>query len=156
MTNRLALAFASAGYAGFFPFAPGTVGSAVGVGLWWGLRAAGSSLAVELAVVAVLLVVGALAATRTERVLGTTDPGPVVIDEVMGMGVTLLGAPLTWPTAILGFLLFRAFDIVKPPPARQLEQAHGGWGIMLDDLAAGVYAWAALQAALWLAPAWLV
>jgi phosphatidylglycerophosphatase A len=156
MTNRLALVFASAGYAGFFPFAPGTVGSAVGVGLWWGLRSAGSTLAVELAVVVALLVVGAVAATRTERVLGTTDPGPVVIDEVMGMGVTLLAVPLTWPTAILGFLLFRAFDIVKPPPARQLERAHGGWGIMLDDLAAGVYAWAALQAALWLAPAWLL
>ena len=87
--------------------------------------------------VVALLVVGALAATRAERALGTTDPGPVVIDEVMGMCVTLVGAPLTWPTALAGFLLFRVFDIVKPPPARQLERAHGGWGIMLDDLAAG-------------------
>ena len=155
MMSRLALAFASAGYAGFFPFAPGTVGSAVGVVLWWGLRRAGASMAVEVAVVAALLVVGAVAATAAEGALGTTDPGPVVIDEVMGMGVPLIAAPLSWPTALLGFLLFRVFDIVKPPPARQLEKAHGGWGIMLDDLAAGVYAWAALQAALWIAPGWL-
>ena len=62
----------------------------------------------------------------------------------------------TTPLAIaLAFGLFRFFDIVKPPPARQLEKAHGGWGIMLDDFAAGLYAWAALQAALWIAPGWL-
>lgn len=155
MLSRLALAFASAGYTGFFPIAPGTVGSAVGLALWWGLRAAGASVTVELAVVAVLLVVGALAATRAEGALGTTDPGPVVIDEVMGMGVTLVAAPLTWGTAVFGFLLFRLFDIVKPPPARRLEKVHGGWGIMLDDLAAGLYAWAVLRIALWLAPGWL-
>lgn len=155
MRGRLALAFASAGYTGFFPIAPGTVGSAVGVALWWGVRLAGASVAVELAVVAALLVVGALAATAAEGALGTTDPGPVVVDEVMGMCVTLVAAPLTWSVAVLGFLLFRAFDIVKPPPARQLEKAHGGWGIMLDDLAAGLYAWAVLQSALAIAPGWL-
>jgi len=153
--SRLALAFASAGYTGFFPFAPGTVGSAVGVVLWWGVRVGGAPVVVELGVVAALLVVGAVAATAAEGALGTTDPGPVVIDEVMGMCVTLIAAPLTWPVALLGFLLFRAFDIVKPPPARQLERAHGGWGIMLDDLAAGLYAWGVLQAVLWLAPGWL-
>jgi phosphatidylglycerophosphatase A len=100
-------------------------------------------------------VVGAWAATRTEVSLGTTDPGPVVIDEVMGQCVTLVAAPFSWPVALAGFVLFRAFDIVKPPPARQLERAHGGWGIMLDDLAAGVYAAAAVQAAVWLLPGWL-
>ena len=81
--------------------------------------------------------VGAWAATETERALGITDPGPVVIDEVMGMCVTLIAAPLSWPAALAGFLLFRVFDIVKPPPARRLERLHGGWGIMADDLAAG-------------------
>ncbi len=156
MRRRVALAFASAGYSGFFPFAPGTVGSAVGVLLWWAARLAGASLLVEMAIVAALLVVGAVAATAAEGALGTTDPGPVVIDEVMGMCVTLIAAPLTWNVAVLGFLLFRLFDIVKPPPARQLEKVHGGWGIMLDDLAAGVYAWLALQAALWVAPGWLM
>jgi len=155
MMSRLALAFASAGYTGFFPIAPGTVGSAVGLGLWWVLRRAGASVAVEVVVVAALLVAGAVAATRAEGALGTTDPGPVVIDEVMGMCVTLIAAPLTWATGLLGFLLFRLFDIVKPPPARQLEKAHGGWGIMLDDLAAGVYAWCVLRLALWALPGWL-
>lgn len=155
MTSRLALALASAGYTGFFPLAPGTVGSAVGLALWWAMRAAGASVVVEGLVVAGLLVVGAWAATVAEGRLGTTDPGPVVIDEVMGMCVTLVAAPLTWPSGLLGFFLFRVFDIVKPPPARRLEKVHGGWGIMLDDLAAGVYAWAGLQAALWLLPGWL-
>ncbi len=155
MTGRLAVVLASAGYTGFFPIAPGTAGSAVGVALWWAMRLAGATVVVEIAVVLALLVVGALAATRAEQALGTTDPGPVVIDEVLGMAVTLVAAPLTWPTALAGFLLFRVFDIVKPPPARQLERAHGGWGIMLDDLAAGIYAWAVLRVMLWLAPGWL-
>jgi len=155
MIRRVAVAYASAGYAGFFPLAPGTVGSGVGVALWWAMRMGEATPAVEIAVAIGLLVSGALAATRAERALGTTDPGPVVIDEVMGMCVTLIAAPLTWATALAGFLLFRVFDIVKPPPARQLERAHGGWGIMLDDLAAGVYAWVALRIVLWLVPGWL-
>jgi phosphatidylglycerophosphatase A len=153
--RALAVAIATAGHSGWFPIAPGTVGSAVGVALWWGLRAAGAGVVVEVAVAATLFAAGAWAASETERVLGVTDPGPVVIDEVMGMCVTLIAAPVSWPAAIAGFVLFRAFDIVKPPPARRLERLHGGWGIMADDLAAGVYAWAALQALLRLAPTWL-
>ena len=152
---RVALAIATAGYSGFFPMAPGTVGSAVGLAVWALARAGGAGLASELVVAAALLVIGAWAATRAERDLGTTDPGPVVIDEVMGMCVTMVAAPFTWPAALAGFFLFRAFDIVKPPPARQLERCHGGWGIMLDDLAAGVYAWGALALLVWLLPAWL-
>lgn len=155
MIGRLALAVASAGYTGFFPIAPGTVGSAVGVIVWGAARLGGATPVHEAALVLVLLVVGALAASEAERRLGTTDPGPVVIDEVMGQCATLLAAPLTWQVALAGFLLFRVFDIVKPPPARQLERAHGGWGIMLDDLAAGVYAALVLQAVLRLLPGWL-
>ncbi len=152
--GRIALAIASAGYSGFFPIAPGTVGSAVGVGVWAVARASGAGPATELALAAVLFLVGVWAATRAEGELGTTDPGPVVIDEVMGMCVTLIAVPFTWKVALAGFLLFRVFDIVKPPPARQLERAHGGWGIMLDDLAAGVYAWAVLAGLIWLRPQW--
>ena len=153
--GRVAVALATAGYAGFFPFAPGTVGSAVGVVVWAAARLAGATAVAEALLVVTLLVVGALAASEAERRLGTTDPGPVVIDEVMGQCVTLIAAPLTWNTAVLGFLLFRAFDIVKPPPARQLERAHGGWGIMLDDLAAGVYAAVVLRIAVTYWPGWL-
>ena len=153
--GRVAVALATAGYAGFFPFAPGTVGSAVGVVVWAAARLAGATAVSEALLVVTLLVVGALAASEAERRLGTTDPGPVVIDEVMGQCVALIAAPLTWNTALLGFVLFRAFDIVKPPPARQLERAHGGWGIMLDDLAAGVYAAIVLQVAVNYWPGWL-
>jgi phosphatidylglycerophosphatase A len=154
--RQLAVAIASAGYAGWFPVAPGTVGSAIGVLVWGAARWAGAGVAGELALVAGLLVLGAWAATECERALGITDPGPVIVDEVMGMVLTLVAAPLSWPAAAGGFLLFRLFDIVKPPPARQLERLHGGWGIMADDFAAGVYAWAALQALLWMARAWMV
>jgi phosphatidylglycerophosphatase A len=153
--NGVAHAIATAAFTGYFPIASGTVGSAVGLVLWAALRVNGAGPWLETAVVAALLVLGAWAAGVVERRLGTTDPGPVVIDEVMGMSATLVGVPFSWPVAVAGFLLFRVFDIVKPPPARSLERAHGGWGIMLDDLAAGLYAWIALQALLWLAPEWL-
>ncbi len=152
--GRIALAIASAGYSGFFPIAPGTVGSAVGVVVWAAARASGAGLVAEFVLAAALLVIGAWAATLAEGELGTTDPGPVVIDEVMGMCVTMIAAPFTWQAALAGFVLFRVFDIVKPPPARQLERAHGGWGIMLDDLAAGVFAWAVLAGLVWLRPDW--
>ena len=154
MTGALATAVATACGAGYFPIAPGTVGAAAGVALWWGGRALGAGPAAEALVVAVVLVGGAWAATLTERRAGITDPGIVVVDEVLGQCVALLAAPWTWQAALGGFLLFRAFDIAKPPPARQLERLHGGWGIMLDDLAAGVYAWLVLQSALWWAPGW--
>ena len=153
--NTVAVAFATAGYTGFFPIAPGTVGSAVGLLVWWSLRSAGASPFVELGVVAALLGAGAWAASVTERQLGTTDPGPVVVDEVMGMCMTMVGAPVGLGAALLGFFLFRVFDIIKPPPARRLERVHAGWGIMLDDLAAGVYAWAVLRVCLAVAPTWL-
>jgi phosphatidylglycerophosphatase A len=153
--RAVAVAIATAGHTGWFPVAPGTVGSAVGVVLWWALRAAGAPVAVEVAMAAALFVAGAWAASETERALGVTDPGPVVIDEVMGMCVTLIAAPLSWPAVLAGFALFRAFDIVKPPPARRLERLHGGWGIMADDLAAAVYAWAGLQLLLATGTTWI-
>jgi phosphatidylglycerophosphatase A len=153
--RTLAVAVASAGYAGCFPIAPGTVGSAVGVLLWAVGRGFGGAIAGDVVLVVVALAVGVWAAGETERALGVTDPGLVVIDEVMGMALTLVAVPFTWPAAVLGFLLFRAFDIAKPPPARRLERLHGGWGIMADDFAAGIYAMATLHAAIQLAPAWL-
>ncbi len=151
---RLALAIASAGHTGFFPIAPGTVGSAIGLVVWGAARASGAGLWMELVIAVLLLATGVWAATLAEGQLGTTDPGPVVIDEVMGMYVTMVAAPFSWRAALAGFLLFRVFDIVKPPPARQLERLHAGWGIMLDDLAAGAYAWGVLALLLWWFPAW--
>jgi phosphatidylglycerophosphatase A len=87
-----------------------------------------------------VLVIGIPAATIVSRESNTADPQHVVIDEVCGQWIALLFMPPTWKSALLCLVLFRLFDIVKPPPARQLERLHGGAGVMLDDVAAGVYA----------------
>lgn len=85
-------------------------------------------------------VAGIPAATRVARASGRKDPQFVVIDEVAGQLIALLGAPLNWKAVLAAFVLFRAFDIVKPPPVRQLEKLPEGTGIVVDDLAAGLYA----------------
>jgi phosphatidylglycerophosphatase A len=93
-----------------------------------------------LCLVVALVVPGILASTRTERLMGQKDPGLVVVDEVLGQWVTLLGAAsLNWKALLAGFLLFRIFDIWKPWPVRKLERLPEGTGIVADDLAAGVY-----------------
>jgi phosphatidylglycerophosphatase A len=99
-----------------------------------------------LCVLAALAVsVGIPAATQVTRASGTKDPQFVVIDEVAGQWVALLFAPVTWKTLAVGFILFRGFDIVKPPPVRQLERLPGGTGIVMDDVMAGVYALGVVQ-----------
>jgi len=144
----LALAVATVAGVGYAPVAPGTFGSAAGLLLWF----IPTIWPVQLAVIVALFVAGAWAGTAVEAYFHTTDPGPVVVDEVLGMLVTLFLVPVSWKGAILGFLLFRLFDIVKPFPARRLEQLHGGLGVMADDAAAAVYANLALRACLWLVP----
>jgi phosphatidylglycerophosphatase A len=94
---------------------------------------------------ALLLPIGIPAATRVARASGSKDPQFVVIDEVAGQLIALIGAPLAWKTLLAGFILFRVFDIVKPPPVRQLERLPEGVGIMLDDIAAGIYALIVMQ-----------
>lgn len=155
MRTRVALAIATCGGTGYFPIAPGTVGSAVGLVVFLGVRAVGAFW-VELIAIAVTLVVGAWASTLTERALERKDPGPVVVDEVLGMLVTMLLVPATAATMVAGFLLFRLSDIIKPFPADRLEAAPRGWGVMLDDLMAGVYANLALQALVWFRPGWFL
>ena len=154
--RRLALLIATSGYIGFAPVAPGTVGSAAGIALFYLVRATGAA-GVELAVIPVLFAAGVWAASSTERQLGITDPGPVVIDEVVGMLITLAWIPVTPLGALAGFLIFRVLDVVKPWPARQLESLHGGFGIMSDDAMAGFYGLLLMRGLLLVAPAgWLV
>ncbi|MCU0250069.1 MAG: phosphatidylglycerophosphatase A [Vicinamibacterales bacterium] len=148
---RLAVAFASFGYVGFAPVAPGTAGSAAAIPLFLLLRSAGSPW-LEIAVCGVLVVAGAWSARLAERALGVEDPGPVVIDEVAGMLVSLLFLPGTWPVILAAFFAFRVFDIVKPWPAGRLEDVPGGWGVMADDVMAGVYANLTIQILLWARP----
>jgi phosphatidylglycerophosphatase A len=98
---------------------------------------------------------GTWAATRAERYFGGIDPGPVVIDEVLGMLVTLAFIPAGWSAMLTGFVLFRILDVIKPYPANRLEKFHGGFGIMADDAMAGVYANLSLRALMWLLPEWI-
>jgi phosphatidylglycerophosphatase A len=151
---RLAVFLATVAYCGYFPLAPGTVGSAAGLIVyllvWWT-----QSRIVEVALIAAIFVVGTWAATHAERYFGGIDPGPVVIDEVLGQLVTLAFIPVGWHAALAGFVLFRIYDVIKPYPANRLEKFHGGFGIMADDAAAGVYANLTLRVLMWLLPAWI-
>ena len=127
---------------------PGTWGSAATVLLWsaiaYGLTPAlRISLAITLAVLVVLI--GIPAATRVARGSGVKDPQFVVIDEVAGQLIALIGVPFGWKTFLAGFILFRGFDILKPPPVRQLEALPEGTGIVVDDVAAGLYAFAVMH-----------
>ena len=150
----LAVFIASFGYVGFFPIAPGTAGSLAALALFAFIKWIGVP-AIELAAIAAVFAIGIWAAHGTELALGRKDPGIVVIDEVLGMLITLALLPLSLWGIALGFLFFRVFDVFKPYPAAQLEHLHGGLGIMSDDAVAGVYAHLALRACVWLVPSWL-
>jgi len=131
-------------YSGYLPKAPGTWGSLVGLLLFLLLHTL--NLPVYIAVVAGLFVVGSFAAGEAEKILDNRDPGAVVIDEIVGMLITMIGVPATPLTLFLGFVLFRIFDIVKPFPVNIFDQRfHGGLGIMLDDVVAGIYSLILLQ-----------
>lgn len=138
LCSTLATVLATGFGAGYSPFAPGTAGSAVGLLLYWPLaRLAAAELAIA---IAAAFLVGVLAASDVARRTGREDPGIVVVDEIVGMWVSLALLPLTLATALAGFVAFRAMDVIKPYPARELEGLPRGWGIMADDLMAGVYA----------------
>jgi phosphatidylglycerophosphatase A len=133
---------------GYFKPGPGTWGSATAVLLWAALahqlpQPARTFTVIVLAFFVTLI--GIPAATTVARAFAKKDPQFVVIDEVAGQLITLISAPLTWKTFLAGFILFRAFDIVKPPPVRQLEKLPEGTGIVLDDVAAGLYALGVMQ-----------
>ena len=147
----LAVWVATFGGLGYFPVAPGSVGAAAGlaivvllsrlpipaiwVSVWAGIAAAA------------IFALGVPSATGAERYFGRKDPGHVVIDEVVGQMVTLLAYPRAgWKGLLVAYLLFRAIDVIKPFPARRLEHLKDGWGIMLDDVAAGLWSLVAFGA----------
>jgi phosphatidylglycerophosphatase A len=136
--------------AGLLKPGPGTYGSISAVLLWYAaahaLHPAPIALAIGTTVAAVIAtLIGIPAATIVARESGREDPGHVVIDEVAGQLIALIAIPADWQHAAISLLLFRIFDILKPPPIRQLERLHGGTGIMLDDVAAGLFALAIAQ-----------
>lgn len=136
--NSLAKAIATALGAGYSPIAPGTCGTAVAVPLAWLL--AGLPLWQFSVITLAVTLVGVWAAATADRAWGTHDSGRIVIDEVAGYLVTMALVDRTnWIVLGIGFVVFRFFDIVKPPPVRWLdENLPGGWGVVLDDIAAGV------------------
>lgn len=150
---------------GDLPAAPGTFASIATIPLAWGLHAIGGIWLVVLATIAITLA-GHWATARYLKVSAATDPSEVVIDEVAGMmialwplslGLTVMGAEAhvwPWPGWVLGFLLFRFFDIVKPPPVSWAERAPGALGVMLDDLVAGVLTAAIAMLAAGVAHGW--
>lgn len=141
-----ALAIATACGVGYVPFAPGTFGSAAGLLLWFAIP---NSIAAQSAAIGLLFVLGSWSGSVAERHFQTTDPGPVVLDEVMGMLITLFLVPIGWKGAIAGFFLFRFFDVIKPFPADRLERLQAGVGVMADDAMAAVYANLALRLGIW-------
>ena len=139
---------ATGAHVGRIPFAPGTFGSLVGLPIVYLLSR--TEWAVASIMTAILVLFSVLVAHAAEQQLNSKDPGCIVIDEIAGMCVTMLAIPLTLNTAIAGFFLFRLFDVIKPPPARFMERRlHGGWGVVMDDVVAGVMANIVLR--IWLA-----
>jgi phosphatidylglycerophosphatase A len=118
--------------------------------VWWT-----RSPLVEVGLILGLFAIGAWAGTIAEQYFGGIDPGPVVIDEVLGMLMTLAFIPVTLTGAIVGFVLFRLFDVIKPFPAGRLEALHGGFGVMADDAMAAIYANIALRLVMVVLPGWI-
>ena len=133
----VALALATVLGIGYAPWAPGTFGSAAGLLLWWLLPHQGP---IPIVAIVVVFALGTWSGSVAESHFHRTDPSHVVLDEVVGMWITLLFNPVGWQGAIIAFLLFRLFDVAKPYPANRLERLPGGFGIMADDGMAAIYA----------------
>ncbi len=149
LRDRTAIALATWFGTGLLPLLPGTFGTLATIPALLALEALGGAWrSLFLPLITGLAI---WSAGRYEKRAGKSDPAEVVIDEAAGFTLTMFLFPLTWPNLIIGFLLFRGFDILKPFPIRKLEGLPGGWGIVGDDLAAGLYALCALRVvAYWL------
>lgn len=142
--NKLIIFLATGFYAGYIPIAPGTAGSLGGIGLYLLLN--GLSFAYYLLIISLLFIFGVYLSSEAEALLKKRDPSSVVFDEMIGMLVTMILIPSGIGWVVAGFFLFRFFDILKPYPIRGIEKRmNGGIGIMLDDVAAGIYANVLLQ-----------
>ncbi len=148
--DRFLALCATLGPVGHFPFAPGTLGTLACVPIVWLLGVLAVPWPVYIAITIAVIVLGAMASSKAEEILGGKDPGSVVIDEFAGYMVAMALLPPTWGYMVAAFILFRFFDIVKPPPIRSLERLGGGPGIMADDIAAGLITNAILRIWIWI------
>jgi phosphatidylglycerophosphatase A len=138
-TDKWILFVATGFYSGKAPFAPGTFGTCIGLIFCFFLSKASTAMIIPCLLLVIFLSVPI--AHKAESLLGNKDSGEIVIDEIAGILITLAGLPFTVPNVIIGFMLFRLLDIVKPFPIRFLEQKMpGGIGIVIDDVAAGIMA----------------
>jgi phosphatidylglycerophosphatase A len=149
--RRLALFLSTVGYIGYAPFAPGTVGSAAGLAVFYALRTTGST-AVEIGTIVLLFAIGIWSGTAAEHHFGGVDPGPIVLDEVVGMLITLCLLPVNPLGAFVGFVVFRVLDVIKPFPSARFEKLPGGLGVMADDGMAAVYGNLVMRALIAVAP----
>ncbi len=146
--QKIVLFLATGGYLGHVPIAPGTFGSLPGLLICLGMS--GMSLGYAILFALILTGVAIVIAQQAKKLIGGKDPSSIVIDEIAGMTVTLLGISLTPFSLVLGFLVFRALDILKPFPIRFLDrEVPGGAGIVLDDVMAGVYGNLFIRIVLW-------
>jgi phosphatidylglycerophosphatase A len=153
--NRVGLFIATCGYLGYVPVAPGTFGSAAGLAVFFLIRSTGS-MTVELAAILVLFAIGIWSGTIAEHHFGGVDPAPVVMDEVVGMLITLAFLPVSAVGAFVGFVVFRVLDVFKPWPSAQFERLPGGLGVMADDGMAAIYGNVVMHGLIWVTPGWLV
>lgn len=145
--DRIALWIATGLGVGWLPLVPGTFGSLWGIAIAWGLSLSGWPLVGQGGVLAAVCLAGVPICSRAAAVLGLKDPSPVVYDEFASLPLAFLAVGFTWPLAAAAFVLFRLLDITKPWPIRALERLPRGWGIMADDVAAGVLTGLLLRAA---------
>ncbi len=148
MKKNLSKFIATFAGVGLFPIAPGTIGSIAGLGVLWAISFASSDfyqILLQLLFLIIFIPIGVIASSAYEKHFGKIDPKEVVVDEVVGIMITLFALPFTWINIIAGFILFRFFDIVKPFPIGKLQNIKGGWGIMADDIAAGIVSAAILR-----------
>jgi phosphatidylglycerophosphatase A len=142
--------FASGAYLGYSPLASGTFGTLWGIPLYFWLSR--YSPGVQSGIIVLLILAAVYVAGRAARLWGQKDPSRVVADEIVGYLASVCWIPLTWVSVIGGFLIFRLMDIIKPFPIRKIDQEMpGGWGIVLDDVLAGIYTNIILRMILWLA-----
>ena len=134
--SRMILALATWGGVGYLPYMPGTWGTLAALPLWY-LLARSGPWGYGLGV-AVLMILGLMVAGPAQGYLGRTDHPAIVVDEVVGLLITLAGIPPTWTAAALGFIVFRTLDIFKPGPIRRFGAGSGGLEVMADDVAAGI------------------
>ena len=148
MTLRIAKLFATFFYLGYFPFAPGTVGTLGAIVLFYLLS--GLSFTFYLLFLLIFIVFSIWVSDVSSKNSAESDPKYVVVDEVCGFLVSMMLIPANLMFIVLGFLIFRFFDVLKPPPLKNLERLPGGYGIVADDIAAGIYTNIVLHFVVWL------